>query len=89
MTGFIWSTVSLVSFMTTNPPTERFHMYVADITDRDELIYLLAEIEDRLLADPDNEQARWDREDILDRMDELMPMPKLERLRDRPSPFAQ
>jgi hypothetical protein len=64
-------------------------MYVADITDRDELIYLLAEIEDRLLADPDNEQARWDREDILDRMDELMPMPKLERLRDRPSPFAQ
>jgi hypothetical protein len=46
-------------------------MYVEDVTDIEELIDLLAEVEDRLLADPDNEQARWDHEDIRDRILEL------------------
>lgn len=62
-------------------------MFVSDITDQQELFDLLAEVEDRLLDDPANEQAMWDREDILDRLAELSP--KLPRLFSRPSPFAE
>ena len=32
-------------------------MYVADVTSIEELEFLLAEVEDRLLVDPTNEQA--------------------------------
>ena len=46
-------------------------MYVKDIDDLDELADLLAEAEDRLERDPMNEQAEWDREDILGRIEEL------------------
>jgi hypothetical protein len=46
-------------------------MYVADVTDLYELQELLDEVRDRLSADPDNEQAQRDEEDILDRMDEI------------------
>lgn len=62
-------------------------MFVSDIEDKDLLHDLLAEVEDRLLDDPANEQAMWDREDILDRLAELSP--KLYRLFSRPSPFAE
>jgi hypothetical protein len=65
-------------------------VYVKDITDMNELNELLAEVQDQLLADPLNEQAQWDMEDIMDRIDEISyPAPKLERLVSRPSPFAQ
>lgn len=47
-------------------------MYVADVTDIKELRELLAEVEDRLLDDPNNEQALWDREDITERIQELI-----------------
>ncbi len=43
-------------------------MYVEDITDMNELNELLAEVQDRLLADPLNEQAEFDMEDITERM---------------------
>ena len=46
-------------------------MYVADVTDQEELEFLLAQNEDELLADPADEQAKWDREDILGRFAEL------------------
>lgn len=46
-------------------------MYVADVTDMAELRELLAEIEDRLLANPNNEVAQWDKEDVLNRMAEI------------------
>lgn len=46
-------------------------MYVADVTDIKELEELLAEAEDRLAADPGNEQATWDIEDITERIEEL------------------
>ena len=61
--------------------------YVADVTDPDELMELLAEADDRLPEDPLNEQAQWDREDILDRLEEITPRPKLARLFARPTPF--
>lgn len=47
-------------------------MYVADVTDIKELRELLAEVEDRLLDDPNNEQALWDQEDITERIQELI-----------------
>jgi hypothetical protein len=43
-------------------------VYVEDITDMNELNELLAEVQDRLLADPLNEQAEFDMEDITERM---------------------
>lgn len=46
-------------------------MFVDDVTDMNELKDLLCEVEDRLLADPDNEQALWDKEDITNRMEEI------------------
>lgn len=46
-------------------------MYVADVTDMQELEELLAEAQDWLLLEPDSEQAQWDVEDILDRIYEL------------------
>jgi hypothetical protein len=46
-------------------------MYVADVTDIKELQELLAEVEDWLLDDPNNEQALWDQEDITERIEEL------------------
>lgn len=46
-------------------------MYVEDITDMDELNELLAEVQDRLLADPLNEQAQFDMEDITERIELL------------------
>lgn len=46
-------------------------MYVADVTDIKELRELQAEVEDRLLDDPNNEQALWDQEDITERIEEL------------------
>jgi hypothetical protein len=51
---------------------EEIKMYVADVTDIKELRELLAEVEDRLLDDPNNEQALWDREDITERIQELI-----------------
>jgi hypothetical protein len=46
-------------------------MYVADVTDPQELSDLLAEAQDWLAREPDNEQAAWDVEDIIDRINEL------------------
>lgn len=46
-------------------------MYVADVTDIRELRELLAEVEDRLLDDPNNEQALWDQEDITERIEDI------------------
>ncbi|HNJ78242.1 MAG TPA: hypothetical protein PKX56_02720 [Marmoricola sp.] len=46
-------------------------MFVADITDKEELDFLLAQNEDELLANPADEQAQWDREDILGQYAEL------------------
>jgi hypothetical protein len=46
-------------------------MYVADVTCLHELQELLDEVRDRLAADQNNEQAQWDEQDILDRIDEL------------------
>lgn len=46
-------------------------MYVADITDINELHELLDETNMFLLRDPHCEQLRWDKEDILNRLDEL------------------
>jgi hypothetical protein len=46
-------------------------MYVADVTDIDELAELLAEAWDRVMAEPSNEQAQWDVQDIEDRIVEL------------------
>ena len=46
-------------------------MYVEDITDMNELNELLEEVWQRLCADPNNEQAQWDQEDILRRITEL------------------
>lgn len=51
--------------------TRRFKMFVADITDKEELDFLLAQNEDELLANPADEQAQWDREDILGQYAEL------------------
>lgn len=70
-------------------------MYVADVTDLNELRQLLAEAEDRVQASrtPEEfEQAQWDIEDIEDRIDELTfeaRFPKLIKLMNRPSPFAE
>jgi len=47
-------------------------MHVADIYDVGELFDLLVEADERLGDDPDNEQAKFDREDILDRIEELV-----------------
>jgi hypothetical protein len=46
-------------------------MYVADVTDPQELSDLLVEAQDWLAREPHNEQAAWDVEDILDRINEL------------------
>ena len=46
-------------------------MYVADVTDIAELEEMLAEVFVRLAQDPKNEQALWDQEDILARMEEI------------------
>ena len=46
-------------------------MYVADIHDVEELFDLLVDAVERLGDNPDNEQAKFDREDILDRIKEL------------------
>lgn len=46
-------------------------MYVADVTSIKELEFLLAEAEDFLLADPYSEQARWDIEDITERIEQV------------------
>ncbi|QXO13353.1 hypothetical protein SEA_TROOPER_76 [Mycobacterium phage Trooper] len=46
-------------------------MYVDDVDDLEELEELRDEAEGRLEADPGNEQARWDLEDIEDRIDDL------------------
>lgn len=46
-------------------------MYVADVTSISELQYLLAEAEDFLLRDPGSEQARWDIQDITERIEEV------------------
>jgi len=47
-------------------------MYVADVTDVQELLELRAETEDRLIrSDYMNEQAAWDLEDIDIRLFEL------------------
>lgn len=54
-------------------------MYVADVTDQEELEFLLAQNEDELLADPADEQAKWDREDILGRFAELGIRPSISR----------
>jgi hypothetical protein len=50
---------------------EEIKMYVADVTDIRELRELLAEVEDRLLDDPNNEQALWDQEDITERIEDI------------------
>lgn len=46
-------------------------MYVADITDIEELAELLAEAWGRVIADPMNEQAQWDLQDIEARIYEV------------------
>ncbi|BBX09467.1 hypothetical protein [Mycolicibacterium aichiense] len=46
-------------------------MYVDDVDDLDELHDLLAEAHDRLLANPGNEQAQWDIEDIENRLEQV------------------
>ena len=46
-------------------------MFVDDVTDKAELLELLAEVRDWLVADPGNEQAVWDQEDIQNRLAEL------------------
>ncbi|AEJ93355.1 hypothetical protein SEA_GREEDYLAWYER_74 [Mycobacterium phage GreedyLawyer] len=46
-------------------------MYVEDVDDLVELEFLLADAEDRLAEDPANEQARWDVEDIEDRIQDV------------------
>lgn len=46
-------------------------MYVDDVDDLEELEYLLSEAQDRLLEDPNNEQAQWDIEDIEERIREV------------------
>ncbi|UJD21175.1 hypothetical protein SEA_SORORFAGO_78 [Mycobacterium phage SororFago] len=46
-------------------------MYVEDVDDLEELEYLLSEAQDRLDANPGNEQAQWDIEDIEERINEV------------------
>ncbi|QTF81498.1 hypothetical protein SEA_TARSUSIV_74 [Mycobacterium phage TarsusIV] len=46
-------------------------MYVDDVYDLEELEELRDEAEGRLEANPSNEQAQWDLEDIEGRMEEL------------------
>lgn len=46
-------------------------MYVADVTSMSELQYLLGEAECWLMDDPSSEQARWDIEDIKERIEEV------------------
>ncbi|QNJ57024.1 hypothetical protein SEA_DELORIS_76 [Mycobacterium phage Deloris] len=46
-------------------------MYVDDIDDLEELEFLRDEAADRLEANPANEQASWDLEDIEGRIDDL------------------
>ena len=46
-------------------------MYLEDVTDLNELLALLAEVEDELLKSPSCQQSQWDKEDILDRIDAL------------------
>ncbi|ALF02221.1 hypothetical protein SEA_LADYBIRD_80 [Mycobacterium phage LadyBird] len=46
-------------------------MYVDDIDDLEELEFLRDEAEKRVDANPSNEQAAWDLEDIEERIGEL------------------
>ncbi|WKW87289.1 hypothetical protein SEA_CHARGERPOWER_74 [Mycobacterium phage Chargerpower] len=46
-------------------------MYVDDVDDLEELEYLLSEAVERLTANPANEQAQWDIEDIEERINEV------------------
>ncbi|QFG12577.1 hypothetical protein PBI_TOAKA_78 [Mycobacterium phage Toaka] len=46
-------------------------MYVADVDDLEELRWLRDEAEKTLRTNPSNEQARWDIEDIDERIEEL------------------
>ncbi|QBJ04879.1 hypothetical protein SEA_ELEPHANTOON_78 [Mycobacterium phage Elephantoon] len=46
-------------------------MYVEDVDDLEELNFLRDEAVARLDADPGNEQASWDIEDIDERIEEL------------------
>lgn len=46
-------------------------MYVDDVDDLEELEWLRDEAESRLEANPGNEQAQWDIEDIDERIEEL------------------
>lgn len=46
-------------------------MYVDDIDDLEELEGLLGDGQERLDADPSNEQAGWDVEDITERIEQV------------------
>ncbi|QFG04555.1 hypothetical protein SEA_JEEVES_80 [Mycobacterium phage Jeeves] len=46
-------------------------MYVEDVDDLEELEFLRDEAVNRLDADPSNEQAQWDLEDIDERINEV------------------
>jgi hypothetical protein len=46
-------------------------MYFADVTSMKELEFLLSEAECWLMDSPDSEQARWDVEDIKERMEQV------------------